>query len=88
MRIVPGDPYVDGFYLCMRENDIVPVDDPVFVSCDRTAIGPDGAALLPEDDVFAVFDGIHARGYPMSWLATPREAIHDWMGGTPILVDW
>ena len=87
LTIELGDPYIDGFYLCQRRNDILPMDDPIFVQCEGTAAEPDGTALLPQDEVFAVFDGIHARAYSFEWLQA-REGIHDWMAGTPIFVDW
>lgn len=74
------DVVVDGFTLCARTNDIVPVDDPVYGPCDA-------GALAKSADVFAVFDGIHARGYATASLQG-RELVHDDWGTGPVLVDF
>lgn len=82
-----GDPFIDGYYLCQRVNDLVPIDDPTFVGCLDTPIDPNGNAVFPDDEVFYVYDGVRARAYPLAWLDN-REAIHDMYGGTAVLVDW
>ena len=85
--IALGDLYVDGYWLCLTRNELVPIDDPVFVPCDETAVDPDGSAVLDREDVFYVYDGERARAYPIEWMKR-REAIHDVMGRVPVLVDW
>ena len=85
--ISPGDLYVDGFYLCLTENDLIPVDDPLLIPCDEDPVDQVGDAILPKDEVFYVYDGVRARGYPLEWMRK-REAVHDMMGRVPVLVDW
>jgi hypothetical protein len=72
---------VDGYLFCAQEQALekIPVDDPIYVPC--------GDALGGEDPVFAVFDGLRARAYPLD-LLEGREIVNDWWGDEPRLVDW
>ncbi|MFT4624555.1 MAG: hypothetical protein ACI8PZ_003214 [Myxococcota bacterium] len=82
-----GDLYIDGFYLCLTRSDLVPIDDPIIVPCTETPVDPGGKAIPPKGEIFYVFDGKNARGYPIEWLRR-REAIHDTLGRVPVLVNW
>jgi hypothetical protein len=76
----PDDVVVDGFTLCARDNDIVPVDDPIHEPCAKHALGA-------QELVFAVTDGVHARGYALDALIG-RELVHEDWGTGPLLVDF
>ncbi len=76
----PDDVEVNGFTLCGRDGDIVPIDDPILVGCSQSVLAPD----VP---VFSVFDGVDARAYPIA-LLEGRELLHDEYGDGPLLVDW
>ncbi len=85
--IAPGDLYIDGYFLCLTKNDLIPLDDPIHVPCDEDPLDTAGMPLRPKDEVFYVYDGVRARGYPIDWMKR-REAIHDVMGRVPVLVNW
>lgn len=76
----PTDVEIDGFTLCARKNPIIPIDDPILVSCSE-------ARLPAETEVFSVFDGVDARAYAIPKL-TGRELVHDEYGDGPLLVNW
>lgn len=73
---------VDGFTFCGRDDalDKTAVDDPIYGPCDTAPDDADGR-------VFAVFDGVRARGWSIPKLID-RELVNDDWGGEPILVDY
>ncbi len=79
-RSGPGDVEVDGFTLCLQSNDVVAVDDPLYVACTKDAL-PGG------ESVFYAYNGTVARAYQVSALFG-RELVHDDWGTGPILVDY
>jgi hypothetical protein len=58
----------------------VPIDDPIYTSCD---------AELPDQNgiVFTVFDGARAQAYPVA-LMEGRELVNTEWNGEPVLVDY
>jgi hypothetical protein len=76
----PDSVEIDGFLFCAGDaiQSKIPVDDPRFVSCERSRI--DGPVL-------AVFDGQRARGYSIARMSG-REVVNDEWDGEPILVDF
>ncbi len=79
-RFEPGDDdlVIHGFTLCKRDNDILPIDDPLFTPC--------GEAVL-DGPILYVYDGVRVRGYVEAALIG-RELVHDRFGDDPVLVDY
>jgi hypothetical protein len=72
---------VDGFLFCAANLDKkVPVDDPIYVDCDEIPAEAEG-------DVLSLFDGEHARAWPIEGLHK-REIVNDDFFGEPITVDY
>ena len=76
----PDDPVLDGFTLCLQDNDIVPIDDPIMLECGSTT-------LSSNEEVFWVFDGEIVKATVVEKMID-REILHlDW-NSTPVMVDW
>jgi hypothetical protein len=72
---------VDGFLFCADNlAKKVPVDDPIYVGCDEVPADARG-------EVLSLFDGVHARAWPLEGLHK-REIVNDDFFGEPIVVDY
>jgi hypothetical protein len=72
---------VDGFLFCGADlKKKVPVDDPIYWDCHKVRADTDG-------EVLSLFDGVHARAWPIEALHK-REIVNDDFFGEPIAVDY